>query len=129
MTLVSYKQALQQECRSGAQSKFSGPTNKPRDVRNSVTIDVTLGGTPLSHRLTCAGKFNHFCIEQGETLPEGYGRNYQGLVIKHMRSTEGINLAAVHAEAGYFQDHTIIASFMGKKIPHNSLSDWVLSIN
>jgi hypothetical protein len=41
----------------------------------------------------------------------------------------GINLAVVQAEAEYLKSHTLIASFLDKKISPNLLAKWILPIN
>ena len=123
----SYKETL-----TGGQSRnvrrgVSNPVQK--DAIRSVPIDTALTCPPLSCRIVCQGDLNPFQATAGERLPEGDGRNYHGLLICHLTCSPALNIDLIQQEAARLHDHTVIASFVGKKINPNSIADWIQLIN
>ncbi|KAG0575817.1 hypothetical protein KC19_5G032900 [Ceratodon purpureus] len=127
MDTVTYKSALTSGVRSGPGSSFTAPT--ARGPVRAAPADAVLAYPPLSYRLSMDGGINPFQKSEGETLPPGLGRNYHGLLMRHITLAPELDQATLKKEAAYLKDHTIIASFLGKKITPHACSDWICSIN
>jgi hypothetical protein len=127
--MVTYKEILNGGQLMRGQHAFAGPVVNSAQNRKGTQLDASLACTPLCHRLARAGNINPYKREEGETIPQGYGRNFHGLLIRYLTQGPQVNLESVSAEADFLKDHTIIASFVGKKIPQHNLADWIQSIN
>ena len=95
----------------------------------SVAPDSGLSCPLLSHRISQAGAFNLYQAAEGEQLPSGYGRNYHRLLMRHLTQILALDLNVIQHKATRLHDHTVIASFTGKKIPTSSIADWIQLIN
>jgi hypothetical protein len=122
--MVTYKDALNRGSPKSA-AGFEGPTINHQSDRRTIQLDASFVSTPLCHRLTRSAGLNPYRSEPGETLPPGYGRNFQDLLIRYLTQGSSINLDSVNAEADFLRDHTVNASFVGKKIPQYNLADWI----
>ncbi|KAG0596900.1 hypothetical protein M758_UG293800 [Ceratodon purpureus] len=104
-------------------------------IRGQVPHGRTLvSNSPLACPLLCyrigdAGKFNPYYAVEGEKLPVGFGRNYFGLLMRHLNQGPSLDLMVLELEAAKLKETTVIASFIGKKVPQSSFVDWIQSIN
>lgn len=53
---------------------------------------------------------------EGESLPDGYARNYAGFLIKTNKKRIHVSKELVAAEERLLQDHLIVASFIGGRL-------------
>lgn len=66
---------------------------------------------------------------QGESLPDGFARNYVGFLIKTNKKRIHVSKDLVTAEERYLQDHLVVASFIGGCPNSASLNSWLSKIN
>ena len=65
----------------------------------------------------------------GEQLPTGFGRNYHGLLIRHLTKGPVLDPIPLEQEASRLKETTVIASFIGRKIAQHALGDWIKQLN
>ncbi|KAG0594961.1 hypothetical protein M758_UG126500 [Ceratodon purpureus] len=99
------------------------------DPSRMAATDFVMAYPPLSHRVRKEGPINPYFPTPGETLLEGLGRNDHGLLMRHVTLAPELDMNVIQREASFLQEHTIVASFLGKKIPLNAYADWIQSIN
>ena len=65
----------------------------------------------------------------GESLPDGYARNYAGFLIKTNRRRIHVSEELVAAEERFLQDHLIVVSFIGAQPSSSGFSTWLANLN
>jgi hypothetical protein len=65
----------------------------------------------------------------GEILPQGYSHSYVGFLLKDNKCVVRVNEDVVKTKMAYLHDHTIIASFIGEKLPPNAFNAWLAFLN
>ncbi|KAG0623894.1 hypothetical protein M758_3G209300 [Ceratodon purpureus] len=95
----------------------------------NVPADISLACPVLCYRIGDSGSFNPYQATPGEKLPAGYGRNYHGLLMRHFSAGPQLDHSILERESQRLKETTVIASFIGKKVPQHALADWILSIN
>lgn len=72
---------------------------------------------------------NPFQKTDGEQLPPGMVRNYNGFLIRELTPILDYNRRAVSEESVWLKEHLVISSFIGRKIPQHQVADWLVEIN
>ncbi|KAG0594152.1 hypothetical protein M758_UG052600 [Ceratodon purpureus] len=105
----------------GQQGQMQGDPGQGSSLRMAAA-DFVLAYPSLSHRVGKKGAINPYFPTSGETLPEGLGRNYHGPLMRHVTLAPELDMNVIQREASFLQEHTIVLSFLGKKIPLNACS-------
>ena len=66
---------------------------------------------------------------EGESLPDGYARNYTGFLIKTNKRQIHVSKELVAPEERFLQDHFIVASFIGRKPSSSGFTTWLSKLN
>jgi hypothetical protein len=73
--------------------------------------------------------FNTTKVSPREILSQGYYDSYTDFFLKHNKHVVRVNQDVVKVETTYLHDHTIIASFIGKKPSPNAFNVWLAFLN
>ena len=66
---------------------------------------------------------------EGESLPEGYARNYVGFLIKTNKKRIHVYEELVVAKERFLQNHLIVASFIGGRPSSSGFTTWLSKLN
>ena len=83
----------------------------------------------LRCRLGKEGGINPYEATVGETLPSEFTRNYYRLLLRYLTQVSELDENLLKKEANFPEDHTVIASFFGKKDPTKCLQILMDTIN
>lgn len=67
--------------------------------------------------------------QPGETLPEGFSRNYAGFLLRESKKEIEVNEETVLAEAARLKNVMIIACFVGARPPWEDFQLWLAALN
>ena len=128
--------------KAGSKGRQSSPTSdvaappnaQPPGVHSndSSTVD-TIMSLPTEQPLEQSGqlgpRINPTKLGEGESLPDGYAKNYAGFLIKTTRKRVHVSEELVVAEVRFLQDHMIVASFVGRRPSSAGFDLWLSKLN
>ena len=114
------------------QSDPTGDPSTSSEARNpgaAVKVSASTASNLTTQSQELASSINPTKPGEGESLPDGYARNYAGFLIQTRKRRIHVSEDLVAAEARFLQDHLIVASFIGGRPSTTGFTKWLSQLN